>query len=90
MAEPDSVVHEVGFVLLDPSLATLPAEVRQGIQPAQLPVIGSSPDGIILQGAQSRASHAHWREAPPSARYALHINLVVVQWITVNSTKVWH
>ena len=68
MAEPNSVVHEVGFVMLDPSLKTLPLEVRQGINPAQLPVIGSSPDGIILQHAQSPAAHGPWREVPPSAR----------------------
>ena len=73
IAEPANVVYEVGFVMLDPSLASVPAEVRQGIHPAQLPVIGSSPDGIIVHGAQSRASHAHWREAPPAARYAVHI-----------------
>ena len=48
-AHAQSVVHEVGFVLLDPSLKTLPEEIRQGIDPANLPVIGSSPDGIIVE-----------------------------------------
>ena len=47
-ANPSSVVHEVGFVLLDPTLQSLPEGVRQGINPNDLPVIGSSPDGIIV------------------------------------------
>ncbi|KAL0047506.1 hypothetical protein WJX82_005070 [Trebouxia sp. C0006] len=42
---PKYTVHEVGFVLMDPSLQRLPEEVRRGIAPADLPVIGSSPDG---------------------------------------------
>lgn len=51
-AYPSRVVHEVGFVLLDPSLQTLSQDIRQGINPADLPVIGSSPDGIILETPQ--------------------------------------
>lgn len=50
-ANPSSVVHEVGFVLLDPTLQSLPEGVRQGINPNDLPVIGSSPDGIIVETA---------------------------------------
>lgn len=73
MAEPQSVVHEVGFVMLDPSLQSLPSEVRQGIDPACLPVIGSSPDGIIVQNAQDPASSAPWRAAAPSARYVIRL-----------------
>ena len=34
-AHAHSVVHEVGFVLLDPSLNTLPEEICQGINPTQ-------------------------------------------------------
>lgn len=51
-AYPTRVVHEVGFVLLDPSLQTLSEDIRQGINPADLPVIGSSPDGIIVETYQ--------------------------------------
>lgn len=68
MAEPQAVVYEVGFVMLDPTLNSLPSEVKQGVDPACLPVIGSSPDGIILQSTQPKASHLPWREAMPSAR----------------------
>ena len=54
-ANPSSVVHEVGFVLLDPMLQSLSEEICQGINPADLPVIGSSPDGIIVEAPTTSA-----------------------------------
>ena len=74
-AHPRRTVHEVGFVLLDPSLKSLPAEVRKGVNAADLPVIGSSPDGIIVEHAQPvhKLLHQHWREFDPSRRHVLEI-----------------
>ena len=54
-AYPSSVVHEVGFVLLDPTLQSLPPDICKGINPADLPVIGSSPDGIIVEAPTNSA-----------------------------------
>ncbi|KAA6423876.1 MAG: hypothetical protein FRX49_05835 [Trebouxia sp. A1-2] len=72
---PSYAVHEVGFVLMDPSLQRLPEEVRRGIDPADLPVIGSSPDGIIVQHqeAVTRQLHQHWRKSDPVHRLVLEI-----------------
>lgn len=72
MANPKSSVHEVGFVLLDPSLQRLPEEVRRGINPADLPVIGSSPDGIIVE-CDGHHSRQHWRRSDPARRHVLEI-----------------
>ena len=74
-ATPSSVVHEVGFVLLDPTLQSLAEEIRLGINPADLPVIGSSPDGIIVEtptpsttpvSLQSLSSGANAEHDPPA------------------------
>ncbi|KAL0018215.1 hypothetical protein WJX77_005565 [Trebouxia sp. C0004] len=72
---PTYAVHEVGFVLLDPSLQRLPEEVRRGIDPADLPVIGSSPDGIVVQheDAVTRKLYQHWRDLDPVHRLVLEI-----------------
>jgi len=72
---PEYAVHEVGFVLMDPSLQRLPEEVRRGVDPADLPVIGSSPDGIIVQHEEpvTRQLHQHWRESDPVHRLVLEI-----------------
>lgn len=74
-ANPKCAVHEVGFVLLDPSLQTLPEQVKRGIIAANLPVIGSSPDGVIVQHTQpvSHQPHQHWRESHSAQRLVLEI-----------------
>ena len=86
-AYPNSTVHEVGFVLLDPTLDSIPAEVKQGINPSQLPVIGSSPDGIIVQGGTARGSNQPWRQTSPSARYCCNAVLACVLSVAGHSCR---
>ena len=70
-ANPHSTVHEVGFVMLDPSLQRLPQEVSQGINPANLPAIGSSPDGIIVEAAMPSRAHPSLQALPAFRTSAL-------------------